>query len=177
MNMPSEISGWFDFDDIYDAAVNRASSGSVFIEIGCFLGRSTAHLAKAIKSSGKSIDLHVIDSFVGESGEDNTGLRERFLSNMAEHGVGNAFRLHHGPSSSFAHLFADASVDFVFIDGDHSYEGCATDIRLYAPKVKPYGVIAGHDYYDAKGVRQAVDEAFGSDIKVSRSSWIFEKQV
>ena len=32
--------------------------------------------------------------------------------------------------------------DFVFIDADHTYEGCLADIRAYLPKVKIGGVIA-----------------------------------
>lgn len=57
------------------------------------------------------------------------------------------------------------SLDFVFIDGDHSYEAVYTDIRAWLPKVKPGGWIGGHDYandeYKHWGVKQAVDEAFG----------------
>jgi len=56
-----------------------------------------------------------------------------------------------------------APADLVFIDGDHSYEGCASDIRLYLPKARK--VICGDDYHsnDAgvphfPGVVQAVNE-------------------
>jgi hypothetical protein len=37
-------------------------------------------------------------------------------------------------------------VDMVFIDGDHSYEGCAGDITGWIPHIKPGGVLAIHDY-------------------------------
>lgn len=54
--------------------------------------------------------------------------------------------------------FADRSLSFVYIDGDHSYEGCRRDILAWAPKVMRGGVIAGHDYYDKEPfmVRSAV---------------------
>lgn len=54
--------------------------------------------------------------------------------------------------------FADRSLSFVYIDGDHSYGGCRRDILAWAPKVMPGGVIAGHDYYDKEPfmVRSAV---------------------
>jgi cephalosporin hydroxylase len=36
-------------------------------------------------------------------------------------------------------------VDLLMIDGDHSYHGCLHDFELYAPLVKPGGIIAFHD--------------------------------
>lgn len=36
-------------------------------------------------------------------------------------------------------------IDFLFIDGDHSYEGVKQDFNLFAPLVKPGGIIALHD--------------------------------
>jgi predicted O-methyltransferase YrrM len=42
-------------------------------------------------------------------------------------------------------LFAGEPVDFLFIDGDHSYEGAKQDWHSYAPLVRPGGLIAFHD--------------------------------
>lgn len=42
--------------------------------------------------------------------------------------------------------FADESLDFVYIDGNHSFKFVAEDIFEWSKKVKPGGVIAGHDY-------------------------------
>ena len=42
--------------------------------------------------------------------------------------------------------FPDNYFDFVYIDGDHSYEGSKSDLKNYYPKVKRGGVISGHDY-------------------------------
>ena len=45
-------------------------------------------------------------------------------------------------------------IDFLFIDGDHSYEGVKNDFQLYAPLVRDGGVVAFHDIAaaDAPGV-------------------------
>jgi hypothetical protein len=43
-------------------------------------------------------------------------------------------------SVTAAATFADRSLDFVYIDGDHSYAGCRRDILAWAPKVKVGGV-------------------------------------
>lgn len=46
-------------------------------------------------------------------------------------------------------------VDLIFIDADHSYEGCSKDIKAYEHKVKDGGVLSGHDI-DFVGVNRAV---------------------
>ena len=57
----------------------------------------------------------------------------------------------------------DGTLDFVFIDADHSYEGAKQDIAAWYPKVKKGGWIGGHDYGRANknrpwGVKRAVDK-------------------
>jgi hypothetical protein len=67
--------------------------------------------------------------------------------------------LYKGTSTSFLESLPDYYLDFIYIDGDHSYEGCNIDLTLARTKVKKDGVIAGHDYCDKFiGVMNAVDE-------------------
>lgn len=40
----------------------------------------------------------------------------------------------------------DKSLDFVYIDANHTYQAVKNDIRLWYPKVKSGGIIMGHDY-------------------------------
>lgn len=47
--------------------------------------------------------------------------------------------------------FADESLDFVFIDADHSYECVKEDVREWSKKVRSGGIVSGHDYYVFKG--------------------------
>jgi predicted O-methyltransferase YrrM len=51
-------------------------------------------------------------------------------------------------------------IDFVFIDGDHSFEQVLRDLRNYAEKVKKGGIVAGHDYIHQEGVTRAVGKYF-----------------
>jgi len=53
----------------------------------------------------------------------------------------------------------DASLDFVYIDGDHRFDQVMTDLILWAQKVRYGGVVSGHDYYRFRkaGVVPAVD--------------------
>jgi predicted O-methyltransferase YrrM len=43
--------------------------------------------------------------------------------------------------------FADGGLDFVYIDGNHSWPNITQDIYWWARKVRPGGIVAGHDYY------------------------------
>ena len=54
---------------------------------------------------------------------------------------------------------ADGSLDFVYIDGDHTFDYVMTDIILWAQKVRVGGIVSGHDYYRFRraGVVPAVD--------------------
>lgn len=56
-----------------------------------------------------------------------------------------------------AKLIADEALDFVFVDADHSYEACKADIEAWTPKIRPGGMICGHDF-NWPGVEQAVRE-------------------
>ena len=70
-----------------------------------------------------------------------------------------------GFSVEMAKKVKDGSLDFVYLDGDHSYEGCRNDIHAWLPKLKLGGIMAFHDYNDIYGVRAAVDE-FTYDNKI-----------
>ena len=48
-------------------------------------------------------------------------------------------------SKNAAKLIGDGSLDFVYLDADHSYRAIAADLRLWWPKVKMGGVFSGHD--------------------------------
>lgn len=54
--------------------------------------------------------------------------------------------------------FADGELDFVYIDGDHRFQGVLTDLILCARKVKSTGWICGHDYSKLFGIPEAIDE-------------------
>jgi glycosyltransferase involved in cell wall biosynthesis/predicted O-methyltransferase YrrM len=53
----------------------------------------------------------------------------------------------------------DGSLDFVYIDADHRFDGVMLDLILWSQKVRPGGMVCGHDYYRFRnsGVVQAVD--------------------
>lgn len=176
-----DIQGWFDFDDIYDQAVNKAKTGSIFVEIGCWKGRSTAYLAESIKKSKKNIILYAVDTFGGtpDNYQQNKhlirmgeSLYNTFIRNMIACNA-NVFPIKL-PSIEASDMFKDKSIDFVFIDGDHSYIAIKKDIETWYSKLKIGGILAGHDYKMPE-VEKAVNEfAEQHKLKVigKKSSWL-----
>ena len=51
-----------------------------------------------------------------------------------------------GYSGTVLKEFPDNHFDAIYIDGDHSFEGCFSDLELAYKKVKAGGWIMGHDY-------------------------------
>ena len=43
--------------------------------------------------------------------------------------------------------FDDNLLDFIYIDGDHTYKSVSKELELYYPKVKSRGVMGGHDFF------------------------------
>lgn len=76
-------------------------------------------------------------------------------------------------SANAAFSFANDSLDFVYLDARHHYEGVKEDIESWFPKVKSNGIFCGHDYLNSVigethfGVKRAVDEfAMMNNLKV-----------
>jgi len=89
--------------------------------------------------------------------------RQLCMSNIERFGYRAVTR--HMKSAEAALRLSDRSVDFVFLDADHSFEGVTEDLNLWLPKIKDGGWIGGHDYAnpalpDTK-VKEAVDAFFG----------------
>jgi hypothetical protein len=61
-----------------------------------------------------------------------------------------------------ANTITDNTLDFCYIDGDHSLFGIYDDIHIWAPKVKIGGIIAGHDYKD--GPKSGIKDFFGNQL-------------
>jgi hypothetical protein len=76
-------------------------------------------------------------------------------------------------SDNIVDQFEDNSLDFIFIDGLHTYEQVLKDCRNYYSKVKNGGLFSGHDYRVIDAVNKAVNE-FSSEVNINQ---IYETQV
>lgn len=67
-------------------------------------------------------------------------------------------------------LLEGQMIDFLFIDGDHTYEGVKQDFHMYAPLVRPGGIIALHDIAAHPPELHCEVDRFWSEIRVKWST-------
>jgi predicted O-methyltransferase YrrM len=126
-------------------------SGSTIVEIGSWKGKSTYCLAKGVRSGGKIIAIDPFDA----SGEpesaklyrkvqSNEPLFDHFKNNMQRLGVAEKVQPLRGFSYQFVSEVED--INLLFIDGDHSIEGCQFDYSHYTPRLLKNGFLLLHDY-------------------------------
>jgi predicted O-methyltransferase YrrM len=70
-----------------------------------------------------------------------------------------------------AKQFEDGSLDFVFIDAQHTYDCLKADVAAWESKVKSDGVLMGHDIH-FPGVLKAVKEVFPDYIELENKIWM-----
>jgi uncharacterized Rossmann fold enzyme len=141
------------------------------VEVGVFTGE----LSKRLLGKRPDLSLLMVDSWsaqhnaeYGLSGDFHASLSQQEQDAYASHAraatsfAGSRATIIRKPSVEAAQAVPDASLDFAFIDADHSYEGCKADLHAWYPKVRPGGLFSGHDYentdYPGFGVTQAVTE-------------------
>jgi len=130
------------------------------VEIGVLHG---AHAVKMIKNLDIKT-LHLVDPFKAYYAEEsNRHVKQKEMDackKIAEKALVNhkdVIVWHYKYSVQASKDFKNNSLDFVYIDGDHSYEMVKKDILSWTPKVKKGGLVIGHDY-DLEAVKKAVDE-------------------
>lgn len=64
-------------------------------------------------------------------------------------------------------------VDYLFIDGDHTYKGVKMDYDMYSPLVKPGGLVAFHDIALHPPVLDCHVDEFWNELKQGREHWEF----
>ena len=171
---------WFTYPKLYSSVIEKYGEGAHFVEVGSWKGRSAAYMAVEIINSGYNIEFDCIDTWEGSiehlelDAIKNKSLYSEFLKNTAPvKKYINPIRI---TSLEGSTLYQDNSLDFVFIDAFHQYEDVLEDIKVWLPKVKVGGILAGHDY-GHQGVNKAVNEFFsGKKYDIEEDCWIYTKQ-
>ena len=150
------INGWFNFHNFYTSMVGKFDN-AIFVEVGCWEGKSTTFMADKIKKSGRNIKFYAVDIWEDyvQEGLTWSANMNKFLKNIEP--LKDYINVIKGDSEEAITQFADKTVDFVFIDGNHQYEFIKKDIECWLPKMKKGGVLAGHDT-QFEGVMKAINE-------------------
>jgi hypothetical protein len=146
--------------------------------VGVEIGVLRAETSKAILDACPNVMLYLVDRWCPPVPGDShytsgsvfaTMPQEQFDAykktahhNVARYILEGRAKIIEANSLDSAKQIKNGSVDFVFIDADHSYDGCKADIETWGKKVAPGGFISGHDYGSMKfpGVTQAWNESF-----------------
>ena len=160
---------WFTFPGLYKKMVTEFPSGSTFVEVGVWKGKSAAYMCVELARSEKDIRFYCVDSW------EDPEIYHTFVTNM------KPVEVYYTPirvsSLEASKGFANKSLDFVFLDSDHSYDAMIQELLAWMPKIKLGGILAGHDYYpdhpEYCGVYAAVNTLFNSkDIESSENCFI-----
>lgn len=141
-------------------------------EIGVFRGEFAEDLLRLCPNIVKLTLVDVWTPFMIGSGDQDgnnfqsySGL-DNYQFVLSRFYMNNKIRIIRDSSTEYFKDTKEESLDAVYIDGDHSYEGCLNDLEWAYRVVKKDGFIMGHDYkftskckenYDF-GVGKAVDE-------------------
>lgn len=132
--------------------LEQMPKNAVVAEIGVDRGR----FAERIYEVTQPKQLHLIDLFQFEY--QITDVNTLFENNAD-------VKMHQIKSADAGQLFEDEYFDWIYIDTDHTYETTKAELNAFADKIKPGGLISGHDYFQvgisngfSYGVMSAVHE-------------------
>ncbi len=143
-----------------------------YVEVGGYEGGSI--LALALRFANRDIQFYSVESFTGNHDGTVDGhrlpSRAAYLANLARF---PSLRVQYvpGDSSLTASLFADRSIDMLFIDACHDTDAVLRDIDGWTPKLAPGAIVAGDDY-GWPSVAQAVSLRF-ADVRVTPSGCVW----
>jgi predicted O-methyltransferase YrrM len=135
---------------LYDLA-KTLKSKNIALEIGSYIGASSLMIAKGLKSGST---LYCIDTWQNDAmTEGNWDSFSEFIKNTksVEHIINPIRRTSIEAVKNF-----NLPIDYLFIDGDHSYEGVKLDVEAWFPKLKSGGIIVMHDIGWAEGVNKVI---------------------
>lgn len=141
------------------AMLQRIGKLEVVAELGVNRGEFSREILDVMQPSR----LHLVDIWDSERYHD--GLFHEVTSKLATELESGSVQVHRKLSTEAHEDFPDEYFDMVYIDTDHSYQTTRDELMAYASKMKPDGILAGHDYsmgnWDAScryGVFEAVHE-------------------
>lgn len=119
---------------------------------GVEVGVAGGDLSRAIRETWSCGRLHLVDrwahvpGYLDRMNADDTAQERLYVQVRKRFASDPAVTIHRASSLAAAARFADASLDWVYLDADHSYESVSADLRAWWPKVRVGGMLAGHDF-------------------------------
>ena len=174
----SGIPGWGDFGAVHTEVFQHMPPGATVVELGVAHGRGLAAMVAVAEKLELDARIVGVDHFLGTAGEDialyyGEMSKEKTADRLAGFGVlPNMYEIVVSDTVAAADMFD--SVDYVFLDADHSEEGTAKNIEAWWSKVAAGGYIGGHDW-QFPGVSKAVLSFFDKPEIVGGECWLVRK--
>lgn len=128
----------------------------VGVEVGVHKGMNIKRILNFINIK----KLYLVDPWTGSNQNEKNDQEKIYQNVLRDFSYNSKIEIIRKTSIDACKDFKNLSLDFVYIDGDHSYESVKQDLNSWFPKIKMFGVICGDDYghFSGKGVIKAVDE-------------------
>lgn len=132
---------------------NREDLAKLFAKLGytegAEIGTLEGEYAEMLLDNNPGLHLNCVDPYLAYKGYVEYRTQDRmneFMANGLRRLEGKNYTLIRKKSSEAAQDFADNSLDFVFIDGNHEFRHVVNDIADWLPKIRKGGIMSGHDY-------------------------------
>jgi len=124
---------------------------SLGLNIGAEVGVREGKFSRVICDANPGVELYCVDVW-GQHSKYNLEDGERFLAEAKKRLQDFNATFIREASAEAVHKFIDESLDFVYIDADHSFDHIMQDLIVWSPKVRSGGIVSGHDYYRTRGI-------------------------
>lgn len=140
--------------------------GMTMAEIGVYRGAYSKEIVKTEPSTLYLVDIwkHVNDGGIYSELDGCNDSDKRHAKNMTNvqnyFSANPAVKVVQSDGVEFSKSIPDGHLDCVYIDGDHTFDGCLRDLRAFESKISNAGFMYGHDYtnnYAWIQVPQAID--------------------
>jgi hypothetical protein len=158
----SDVDGWLLPEDVFKLYDLAHDAAGPILEIGTYHGRSAIAMALALRDAGNPAPLVSVDV--------DPVAQAAAAENARRKGVSARITLVRGSVAAFFRTVDGFVPAVVFVDGDHSAEGAARDLRALEPHVPAGGLLFLHDYADVRDADPAEAE-YGVGEAVA-STWV-----
>lgn len=140
------------------------SAPGLTLEIGSYKGLGTVALALGARDGGHDT-VHTVDPHTGDrqaleaAGAALPSSEADFERNLKEAGFADSVVAHTALSDELFERWNGSPLRLLFVDGWHSYDAVASDLRNWVPLLSPGGAVLVDDYDNYPDVAQAVEDA------------------
>lgn len=168
-----DVQGWGSNHGIFRQIISHLRPLTI-LELGTWKGASAIHMANLCKEYGVASQILCVDNFIGfpsfyfrkEQAHEHFKIKGgfprlywTFMKNVVDAGHQDIITPLVQQTEQAAQICRARNIypDLIYIDGDHSYEGCKADLANFSPLLASDGVILCDDY-KWEGAGRAIDE-------------------